>query len=114
MTGLSWFKIYEDGLTVSDQTWGVDRLIANKGQHPILSVDRAARRTYALRLIFEGKVTFNLPSCIEAGQYLLRVEIIGELPHVLSSCCARMTQVSVCLHSLACGELLPRCSALRA
>ncbi|EIM85952.1 uncharacterized protein STEHIDRAFT_98247 [Stereum hirsutum FP-91666 SS1] len=54
VTGLDWFKIYEDGLTVSDQSWGVDRLIANK-----------------------GKVTFNLPSCIEAGQYLLRVEIIA-------------------------------------
>lgn len=38
----------------SSQTWGVDRLIANK-----------------------GKVTFSLPSCITAGQYLMRVEIIG-------------------------------------
>ena len=40
----------------SDQKWGVDRLIANK-----------------------GKVSFSIPSCIEAGQYLLRVEIIGML-----------------------------------
>ena len=48
-----WFKIWEDGLA-SDGTWGVDRLIANK-----------------------GKVTFDIPKCIAAGEYLLRVEIIG-------------------------------------
>ncbi|TFK33096.1 glycoside hydrolase [Crucibulum laeve] len=54
VTGLKWFKIYEDGLTASDQSWGVDRLIANK-----------------------GKVTFKIPSCIPAGQYLLRHEIIA-------------------------------------
>ncbi|KII90867.1 glycoside hydrolase family 61 protein [Plicaturopsis crispa FD-325 SS-3] len=54
VTGLQWFKIYEDGLTVSDQTWAVDRLIANK-----------------------GKVTFSIPACIEPGQYLLRHEIIA-------------------------------------
>lgn len=38
----------------SSQKWGVDRLIANK-----------------------GKMTFQIPECIEAGQYLLRVELIG-------------------------------------
>ncbi|KAI0056093.1 glycoside hydrolase family 61 protein I [Artomyces pyxidatus] len=54
VTGLKWFKIYEDGLQTSDQSWGVDRLIANK-----------------------GKVTFNIPSCLASGQYLLRVEIIA-------------------------------------
>ncbi|KAA1477459.1 glycoside hydrolase [Dentipellis sp. KUC8613] len=54
VTGLQWFKIWEDGFTASDQTWGVDRLIANK-----------------------GKVTFTIPSCIEPGQYLLRHEIIA-------------------------------------
>ncbi|PAV19161.1 glycoside hydrolase family 61 [Pyrrhoderma noxium] len=53
VTGLKWFKIYEDGLS-SDGTWAVDRLIANK-----------------------GKVTFTLPSCIPAGQYLMRHEIIA-------------------------------------
>nr|AFO72238.1 glycoside hydrolase family 61 protein I [Heterobasidion parviporum] len=53
VTGLQWFKIYEDGMK-SDQSWGVDRLIANK-----------------------GKVSFTIPSCIEAGQYLLRAEIIA-------------------------------------
>ncbi|KAI0315795.1 glycosyl hydrolase family 61-domain-containing protein [Amylostereum chailletii] len=53
VTGLKWFKIYEDGMD-SDQSWGVDRLIANK-----------------------GKVSFNLPQCIASGQYLLRVEIIA-------------------------------------
>ena len=54
VTGLQWFKIYEDGYTASDAQWAVDRLIANK-----------------------GKVTFTVPSCIEPGQYLLRHEIIG-------------------------------------
>ncbi|RDX48510.1 hypothetical protein OH76DRAFT_658319 [Lentinus brumalis] len=54
VTGLQWFKIYEDGLTPSDQSWAVDRLIANK-----------------------GKVSFTIPSCIESGQYLLRHEVIA-------------------------------------
>lgn len=38
VTGLKWFKIYEDGLTASDQTWGVDRLIANKGMSTLYFV----------------------------------------------------------------------------
>ncbi|KAG6816041.1 hypothetical protein H0H87_009107 [Tephrocybe sp. NHM501043] len=53
VTGLQWFKIYHDGLDSSGK-WGVDRLISN-----------------------QGKVTFTIPSCIAAGQYLLRVELIG-------------------------------------
>ncbi|KAF8075724.1 glycosyl hydrolase family 61-domain-containing protein [Lyophyllum atratum] len=54
VTGLKWFKVYEDGFNAADQSWGVDRLIKNK-----------------------GKVTFNIPSCIAAGQYLLRAELIA-------------------------------------
>ena len=54
VTGLGWFKIWEDGMA-SDGSWGVDRLVAAK-----------------------GKVSFPIPDCIEAGDYLLRVEIIGE------------------------------------
>ncbi|KAL5533677.1 hypothetical protein ACEPAG_137 [Sanghuangporus baumii] len=54
VTGLKWFKIYEDELDTSSGQWAVDKLIAN-----------------------EGKVTFDLPSCISAGQYLLRHEIIA-------------------------------------
>ncbi|KAJ6506332.1 glycoside hydrolase family 61 protein I [Mycena vitilis] len=54
VTGLKWFKIYEDGLIAANQTWGTDRMIANK-----------------------GKVTFTIPSCIPAGQYLLRHELIA-------------------------------------
>ncbi|KAI0688896.1 glycosyl hydrolase family 61-domain-containing protein [Earliella scabrosa] len=53
VTGLKWFKIWEDGLDNSGK-WGVDRLIANK-----------------------GKVSFTIPDCIAAGQYLLRVELIA-------------------------------------
>ncbi|PBK97707.1 hypothetical protein ARMGADRAFT_648896 [Armillaria gallica] len=52
VTGLQWFKIYQDGY--SNGVWAVDTLIANK-----------------------GKVSFTIPSCIPAGQYLLRVEIIA-------------------------------------
>ncbi|KAF5371495.1 hypothetical protein D9615_009651 [Tricholomella constricta] len=54
VTGLKWFKIYEDGFNPADQSWGVDRLIKNK-----------------------GKVTFSIPSCIAPGQYLLRPEMIA-------------------------------------
>ncbi|KZW01390.1 hypothetical protein EXIGLDRAFT_666401 [Exidia glandulosa HHB12029] len=53
VTGLQWFKIYEDGLT-SDGKWGVQRMIANK-----------------------GKVSFTIPSCIKAGDYFLRHELIA-------------------------------------
>ncbi|KAF2276471.1 glycoside hydrolase [Westerdykella ornata] len=53
VTGLKWFKIYEDGMD-SDGEWAVTRLYNNK-----------------------GKVDFTLPSCIQPGQYLLRAEIIA-------------------------------------
>ncbi|KAF8147116.1 glycoside hydrolase, partial [Mycena galopus ATCC 62051] len=53
VTGLNWFKIYEDGLVAANQSWGIDRMIANK-----------------------GKVTCTIPPCIPAGQYLLCHEII--------------------------------------
>ncbi|CCA67657.1 related to cel1 protein precursor [Serendipita indica DSM 11827] len=52
VTGLKWFKIYEDGLTGT--TWAVDKMIANKGKH-----------------------SFTVPSCIPPGNYLLRVELIA-------------------------------------
>ncbi|RXW21616.1 hypothetical protein EST38_g4240 [Candolleomyces aberdarensis] len=54
VTGLKWFKIYHDGLDTATGEWGVDKLIKNK-----------------------GKLTFKLPTCIPAGQYLLRVEMIA-------------------------------------
>ncbi|KAF9457389.1 glycosyl hydrolase family 61-domain-containing protein [Collybia nuda] len=54
VTGLKWFKIYQDGYNAADKTWGVDRMIQNK-----------------------GKVTFTIPSCIASGQYLLRHEMIA-------------------------------------
>jgi cellulase len=52
-SGLKWFKVYEDGLDGSGQ-WGVDRMIKNGGW-----------------------VDFTLPSCLAAGDYLLRAEIIA-------------------------------------
>ncbi|KAG8807065.1 hypothetical protein FRC17_004665 [Serendipita sp. 399] len=53
VTGLKWFKIYEDGLT-SDGRWAVERLIDNK-----------------------GKVNFKIPTCIPNGDYFMRVELIA-------------------------------------
>ncbi|KAG8847969.1 hypothetical protein FRB91_011284 [Serendipita sp. 411] len=53
VTGLQWFKIYEDGLH-SDGTWAVDTMIANK-----------------------GKVNFQMPTCVANGEYLMRVETIA-------------------------------------
>ena len=54
VTGLKWFKIWEDGFDVATQTWGVDRMVAA-----------------------DGLVNFTLPECIPAGQYLMRHEIIA-------------------------------------
>ncbi|KIY63207.1 lytic polysaccharide monooxygenase [Cylindrobasidium torrendii FP15055 ss-10] len=52
VTGLEWFKIFEDGY--DSGTWAVDKLIEN-----------------------EGKVSFTLPTCVPDGQYLLRLELIA-------------------------------------
>ncbi|THH21278.1 hypothetical protein EW146_g269 [Bondarzewia mesenterica] len=54
VTGLKWFKIYEDGYDPSTGKWAANTMIANK-----------------------GKVTFTVPSCIEPGQYLIRHELIA-------------------------------------
>jgi len=54
MSGLSWFKIYEDGYNAATNTWAVDKMIANG-----------------------GKVTFTIPSCIKPGYYFLRHELIA-------------------------------------
>ncbi|KAL0630703.1 hypothetical protein Q9L58_010447 [Maublancomyces gigas] len=53
VTGLKWFKIYEDGLDASG-AWGVTRLVNNK-----------------------GKVDITIPKCIPSGNYLLRAELIA-------------------------------------
>ncbi|KAF2650497.1 lytic polysaccharide monooxygenase [Lophiostoma macrostomum CBS 122681] len=53
VTGLKWFKIFEDGMDSSGK-WGVTRLYNNK-----------------------GKLDFTFPSCVPSGQYLLRAEIIA-------------------------------------
>lgn len=58
VTGLDWFKIYEDGLTVSDQSWGVDRLIANKGSSLFLLVSGAVRHTHAVMFLSQRKSDF--------------------------------------------------------
>ncbi|KAI0697879.1 glycoside hydrolase family 61 protein G [Cytidiella melzeri] len=54
VTGLKWFKIWQDGLTASPRQWGSDRLFIN-----------------------QGNATFTIPSCIPAGQYLVRAEAIS-------------------------------------
>lgn len=55
----------------SNEVWGTDRMVANK-----------------------GKVTFSIPSCIEAGQYLLRVEMIGEFLEIFCRCFSRSELVT--------------------
>ncbi|KAK6355050.1 hypothetical protein TWF696_004176 [Orbilia brochopaga] len=54
VTGLKWFKIYEDGLDVATNTWAVDKFYANK-----------------------GFVDFKIPTCIPPGNYLLRGELLA-------------------------------------
>lgn len=51
-SGLKWFKVAESGL--SNGAWAVDTMIANGGWH-----------------------YFTLPTCVTAGQYLMRVELIA-------------------------------------
>ena len=53
-TGVSWFKVAEEGLNTVTGKWGVDSMIAGAGWW-----------------------NFTMPACIEAGQYLMRVELIG-------------------------------------
>jgi cellulase len=54
LTGLEWFKTWEDTFDTGSLQWGVDNMIANNGW-----------------------VKFNLPDCIAPGNYLLRVEILA-------------------------------------
>ncbi|EWC44375.1 hypothetical protein DRE_01201 [Drechslerella stenobrocha 248] len=54
VTGLKWFKVYEDGWDPATNVWAVDKLVANK-----------------------GKVTFKLPDCIPSGNYFLRGELLA-------------------------------------
>ncbi|KAI8986215.1 glycosyl hydrolase family 61-domain-containing protein [Trametes punicea] len=54
ITGLQWFKIFEEGLIPETHQWGSDLLFLNAG--------------YA---------NITIPSCVQAGQYLLRVEAIS-------------------------------------
>jgi len=53
-TGVSWFKIAEEGLDTTTGKWGVDSMIAGAGWW-----------------------NFTMPACIAAGQYLMRVELIA-------------------------------------
>ncbi|KAI0770500.1 glycosyl hydrolase family 61-domain-containing protein [Fomes fomentarius] len=54
VTGLQWFKIFEQGLNPQTHQWGSDLLFING-----------------------GFVNITIPSCLEAGQYLLRAESIS-------------------------------------
>ncbi|KAG8996516.1 hypothetical protein FRB90_012703 [Tulasnella sp. 427] len=54
VSGLKWFKVAEQGYKASTDTWATDDLIKNKG-------------------IFE----FTMPSCIEAGEYIMRTDLIA-------------------------------------
>ncbi|KAF8158211.1 glycoside hydrolase family 61 protein G [Crassisporium funariophilum] len=54
VTGLKWFKIWQDGLSSTTHQWGSDKLYINK-----------------------GNATFTIPACVAPGQYLLRVEAVA-------------------------------------
>ncbi|KAI0714035.1 glycosyl hydrolase family 61-domain-containing protein [Cerioporus squamosus] len=54
VTGLEWFKIFEQGLNPQTHQWASDILFLN-----------------------DGYVNITIPSCVKAGQYLLRVESIS-------------------------------------
>ncbi|KAK3301257.1 glycoside hydrolase [Chaetomium fimeti] len=54
LSGLKWFKIWEDSFDTGSRVWGVDNMIKENGW-----------------------VYFNLPQCVASGQYLLRVEILA-------------------------------------
>ncbi|KAJ7147079.1 glycoside hydrolase family 61 protein G [Mycena crocata] len=54
VTGLNWFKIWENGYNPTTHQWGSDILFINK-----------------------GNATFAIPPCLAGGDYLLRVEYIG-------------------------------------
>ncbi|KAJ7695682.1 glycosyl hydrolase family 61-domain-containing protein [Mycena rosella] len=54
VTGLNWFKIWENGFNPTTHQWGSDLLFINN-----------------------GSASFTVPSCLRDGDYLLRVEYIG-------------------------------------
>ncbi|KAF3253539.1 hypothetical protein TWF192_003792 [Orbilia oligospora] len=54
VTGLKWFKVYEDGWDPATNVWAVDKLYAAK-----------------------GLVSFKLPDCIPPGNYFLRGELLA-------------------------------------
>ncbi|RPD62198.1 hypothetical protein L226DRAFT_339386 [Lentinus tigrinus ALCF2SS1-7] len=54
VTGLKWFKIFEQGLNPDTHQWASDLLFLN-----------------------DGYVNITIPSCLKASQYLLRVESIS-------------------------------------
>ncbi|KAK0464519.1 glycosyl hydrolase family 61-domain-containing protein [Desarmillaria tabescens] len=56
VTGLQWFKIWQDGYDSTTHQWGSDHLFLNG-----------------------GNATFTIPSCLASGNYLLRAESINLL-----------------------------------
>ncbi|KAH8596593.1 family 61 glycosyl hydrolase [Bisporella sp. PMI_857] len=52
--GLNWFKVAQEGLNNGNGKWAVDTMIAGGGWW-----------------------SFTLPSCVAAGQYLMRVELLA-------------------------------------
>ncbi|KAN0093827.1 lytic polysaccharide monooxygenase [Hyaloscypha variabilis] len=53
-TGVDWFKVAEEGLDTTTGLWAVDLMIAGNGWW-----------------------NFTMPSCVAAGDYLMRVELIA-------------------------------------
>ena len=75
VTGLKWFKIYEDGMD-SNGTWAVTRLYNNK-----------------------GKVEFTLPKCIQNGQYVSNPSCPSSLTQPMSPWpCFLLPRSRFCIH----------------
>jgi len=83
LTGLKWFKIYEESFDAPKARWAVDDMVANKGW------------SYA-----------KIPTCIAPGQYLLRVELLA-LHSAYSSKGAQFYQSCAQLNVSGDGSLVP-------
>jgi len=83
LTGLKWFKVYEESFDAPKAVWAVDTMVANKGW------------SYA-----------TIPTCIAPGQYLLRVELLA-LHSAYNSKGAQFYQSCAQLNVASSGTVVP-------
>ncbi|KAK0728646.1 glycoside hydrolase [Lasiosphaeria miniovina] len=83
LSGLKWFKVWQDTFDTSSRKWGVDNMMSNNGW-----------------------VYFNLPTCIAPGQYLLRMETLA-LHSAKTQGAAQFYQSCAQINVSGSGTLLP-------